>query len=33
MAIHATRATLCAATRQVIHNGLSLLGVNAPERM
>jgi arginyl-tRNA synthetase len=31
--IHSARATLCAATRQVIHNGLSLLGVSAPERM
>ena len=31
--IHATRATLCAATRQVIKNGLTLLGVSAPERM
>ena len=31
--IHSTRATLCAATRQVIKNGLSLLGVSAPERM
>lgn len=31
--IHYSRATLCAATRQVIHNGLSLLGVSAPERM
>lgn len=31
--IHSTRATLCEATRQVIHNGLSLLGVSAPERM
>lgn len=31
--IHSTRATLCAATRQVINNGLSLLGVSAPERM
>lgn len=31
--IHSTRATLCEATRQVIHNGLTLLGVNAPERM
>ena len=31
--IHATRATLCAATRQVIKNGLALLGVSAPERM
>ena len=32
-AIHSTRATLCAATRQVIKNGLELLGVSAPERM
>ncbi|MFM8235057.1 MAG: arginine--tRNA ligase [Actinomycetota bacterium] len=32
-AIHATRATLCAATRQTIFNGLTLLGVSAPERM
>ena len=31
--VHSTRATLCAATRQVINNGLSLLGVSAPERM
>ena len=31
--IHASRATLCAATRQVIKNGLTLLGVSAPERM
>ena len=31
--IHATRATLCLATRQVIKNGLALLGVSAPERM
>jgi arginyl-tRNA synthetase len=31
--IHSTRATLCAATRQVINNGLSILGVSAPERM
>ena len=31
--IHSSRATLCTATRQVIHNGLSLLGVSAPERM
>ncbi|NDA95826.1 MAG: hypothetical protein EBY03_06845, partial [Actinobacteria bacterium] len=30
---HASRATLCAATRQVIKNGLTLLGVSAPERM
>ena len=32
-AIHSTRATLCEATRQTISNGLSLLGVSAPERM
>ena len=32
-ALHSTRATLCAATRQVIQNGLELLGVSAPERM
>ena len=31
--IHAARANLCAATMQVIANGLSLLGVSAPERM
>jgi arginyl-tRNA synthetase len=31
--IHSTRANLCAATRQVITNGLNLLGVSAPERM
>ncbi len=31
--IHSARANLCAATRQVISNGLSLLGVSAPERM
>lgn len=31
--IHLSRATLCAATRQVIKNGLALLGVSAPERM
>ena len=32
-AIHSARANLCAATMQVIANGLSLLGVSAPERM
>lgn len=32
-AIHSARANLCAATRQVISNGLQLLGVSAPERM
>jgi arginyl-tRNA synthetase len=31
--IHSARATLCLATRQVIKNGLSLLGVSAPEKM
>lgn len=31
--IHSSRASLCAATQQVIFNGLTLLGVSAPERM
>ena len=31
--IHQTRATLCAATMQVISNGLTLLGVSSPDRM
>jgi arginyl-tRNA synthetase len=31
--IHSARAALCAATMQVIANGLDLLGVSAPERM
>jgi arginyl-tRNA synthetase len=31
--IHSARANLCAATMQVIYNGLDLLGVSAPERM
>ncbi|OAN34302.1 arginine--tRNA ligase [Mycolicibacterium iranicum] len=31
--LHAARLALCAATRQVIANGLSILGVTAPERM
>ncbi len=31
--IHSARAQLCAATMQVIANGLALLGVSAPERM
>lgn len=31
--IHSARANLCAATMQVIANGLNLLGVSAPERM
>jgi arginyl-tRNA synthetase len=32
-AIHSARANLCLATAQVVANGLSLLGVSAPERM
>ncbi len=31
--LHSARANLCAATKQVIKNGLDLLGVSAPERM
>jgi arginyl-tRNA synthetase len=31
--IHSARLVLCSATRQVIANGLALLGVSAPERM
>ena len=31
--IHSARAALCAATMQVIANGLDLLGVSAPDRM
>ncbi|MGE2737876.1 arginine--tRNA ligase [Mycolicibacterium vaccae] len=31
--LHAARLALCVATRQVIANGLSILGVSAPERM
>jgi arginyl-tRNA synthetase len=31
--LHAARLALCQATRQVIANGLAILGVNAPERM
>ncbi|ROZ88903.1 arginine--tRNA ligase [Gordonia sp. OPL2] len=31
--IHAARLALCAATRQVLANGLDLVGVGAPERM
>ncbi|WP_100524068.1 arginine--tRNA ligase [Mycobacteroides abscessus] len=31
--LHATRLALCLATRQVIANGLDILGVSAPERM
>ncbi len=32
-ALHAARLQLCAATRQVLANGLDLLGVHTPERM
>jgi arginyl-tRNA synthetase len=32
-ALHSSRATLCAATKQVIANALGLLGVTAPDRM
>lgn len=32
-AVHYARAALCAATMQVLANGLDLLGVSAPERM
>ncbi len=31
--IHSARLVLCSATRQVIANGLALIGVSAPERM
>ena len=31
--IHRTRVVLCEVTRQVINNGLAMLGVSAPERM
>jgi arginyl-tRNA synthetase len=31
--LHQARLALCAATRQVIANGLTILGVSAPERM
>jgi arginyl-tRNA synthetase len=31
--LHAARLALCVATRQVIANGLQILGVSAPERM
>jgi arginyl-tRNA synthetase len=31
--LHAARLALCQATRQVIANGLAILGVTAPERM
>ncbi|MEJ6618271.1 MAG: DALR anticodon-binding domain-containing protein, partial [Candidatus Planktophila sp.] len=32
-ALHSSRVNLCAATLQVLKNGLLLLGVSAPERM
>ena len=32
-ALHTARLLLCTATKQVISNGLDLLGVSAPERM
>ena len=31
--LHSARINLCAATKQVLKNGLDLLGVSAPERM
>ena len=31
--LHTARLALCQATRQVIANGLTILGVGAPERM
>ena len=31
--LHSARLALCDATRQVIANGLAILGVSAPERM
>ena len=31
--LHTARLALCQATRQVIANGLGILGVSAPERM
>lgn len=31
--LHTSRALLCAATKQLLANGLALLGVSAPERM
>ena len=32
-ALHTARLLLCTATKQVVHNGLDLLGVSSPERM
>ncbi|CNV49904.1 arginyl-tRNA synthetase [Mycobacterium tuberculosis] len=31
--LHTARLALCQATRQVIANGLAIIGVTAPERM
>jgi len=31
--LHSARINLCAATLQVLKNGLDLLGVSAPDRM
>jgi len=31
--LHRARLALCEATRQVIANGLGILGITAPERM
>ena len=31
--LHSARLALCQATRQVVANGLAILGVSAPERM
>ena len=31
--LHRARVALCAATRQVLANGLALVGVSAPDRM
>ena len=32
-ALHSARLLLCSSTKQIIKNGLDLLGVSAPERM
>jgi arginyl-tRNA synthetase len=31
--LHAARLALCQATRQVLANGLGLLGISAPEQL
>jgi arginyl-tRNA synthetase len=33
VAVKQARLALISATRQVLHNGLAVLGVSAPERM